>query len=133
MTVQASSPFLQPSGNSLMGLGVSNTQVYDVTVLAASGNIVITLPQICTKGRLRIKSSGVNAATTIAIGAITGTDGTNTVQFGGVGFAATPAGVNFELLKELLTDLQLTSITIPVTLAGATTAATISTEFYGIP
>lgn len=115
------------------GLGVAGVSVYDQTVLAASGTVTIPLPSPCTKLRIRIKSSGVNAATTIAIGNINLSDGTNTVQAGTAALATTAAGVNFDLNRELLTDIQAISISFVVTLAGATTTATISTEVYGNP
>lgn len=133
MTQQASSPFLQPSAAAMIGLGFPIVNVFDVTALTATGNIVLTLPQPITKGQIRLKSSAVNAATTIARGAVTGTDGTNTVRLQPAVSAATAAGQNFDETFDVLSDLQITSITIPVTLAGATTIATINTELYGNP
>jgi len=139
MTQQATSPFVQPSGNAMLGLGAPIIQTYDVTVLAATGTITLTPAtsqtnaQPFTKARLRMKSSAVNAATTITIGNVTGSDGTNTVILHNAELATTAAGANFDVNMILLSDLQLTSISYTVTLAGTTTAATISSELYANP
>jgi hypothetical protein len=133
MTLQASSPFIQTSAAAMSGLGVAGVSVYDVTALAATGNITIALPSVCTKLQVRIKSSLVNAATTIVRGPVTITDGTNTTRVQQGSAVATAAGQNFDENFDIYTDLQATSITIPYTLAGATTIATLSTEIFGNP
>lgn len=119
----------------MIGLGAPIIQVYDVTVQAASGTITLTPANgaVFTKGRLRIKSSAPNAATTVAIGNITVIDGTNTVIVKQAALAATAAGTNFDLNFEILTDLQATSISFSTTLGGATTAVTINSEFFANP
>jgi hypothetical protein len=117
----------------MQGLGVPAVQAYDVTALAATGTITLALSSPCTKLQVRLKSSAVNGATTILRGAVTITDGTNTVRVQPAGAAATAAGQNFDENFDVLTDIQATSISIPVTLGGATTVATISTEVYGNP
>jgi hypothetical protein len=135
MTLQASSPFLQSSQGTMTGLGVPVVSVYDVTALAAAGptNITIALPTPCTKIRVRQKSSLVNAATTILRGAVTITDGVNTTRVQPAVTAASAAGQNTDENFDIYTDLQTTSITIPITLAGATTIATMNTEVFGNP
>lgn len=135
MTAQATSPFTQPSAAALLGLGCPIVQSYDVTALAAVGPTTITIPlsQACTKLQMRIKTSAVNAATTILRGNVTITDGTNTAVVQPARAVATAAGANFDENFDILTDLQATSISYPVTLGGGTTIATVNTEVYGNP
>jgi hypothetical protein len=133
MTQQATTPFIQTSAAMLLGLGAPIQNIYDVSALAATGNVVITFVTPVTKGQIRSKSSATNGATTILRGAVTGTDGTNTVRLQPAWAAATAAGQNFDEIYEFVSDLQLTSLTIPFTLAGATTVATINTEVFGNP
>jgi len=134
MTAQASSPFLQPSAAVMLGLGTPIVQAYDVTALVAAGpgTITLTFPVACTKLQIRIKSSAVNGVTTILRGNISLTDGTNTTVVQPAR-TVTAAGANFDEIWEIVTDLQATSLSFPVTLAGATTTATINTEVYGNP
>jgi hypothetical protein len=82
---------------------------------------------------VRIKSSAVNGVTTILRGNVTVTDGTNTVVVQPARAAASAAGTNFDENFDIYTDLQATSISFPVTLAGATLIATINTEVFGNP
>ena len=133
MTQQATTPFVQSSSSTMLGFGAPIVQTYDVTAQAASGTITLTFSQPVTKGRLRIKSSGVNAVTTSAIGALTVTDGTNVVEVRGPLLAATAAGANFDIITEFCTDIQATSLSFATTLGGATTTATINSEFFGNP
>src|SRR5215472_14632892 len=98
MTVQANTPFVNTSSSGMIGKGAPIIQVYDVTVLAAAGptTITLTVPNgYMTKGQVRLKSSAVNAATTITIGNITLSDGTNTV-LSRPAQAATAAGQNLD-------------------------------------
>lgn len=133
MTAQATSPFVQTALGTTQGW-VSRVQAYDQTVLAATGTITLTTFAIpITKARLRIKSSAVNAATTQAIGIVTGTDGTSTVTLSPALLATSAAGTSFDLTTDLFSDLQLTSISFTVTLAGGAQASTISSELFGIP
>jgi hypothetical protein len=137
MSVQSKSTFLNPCSGIPAGyMGAPIVQAYDLTALTATGTITVNVAgtngQGVRRGVVRIKSSAVNGATTIAIGSITGTDGTNTVQLGATNrLAATAAGVNFDLFADFVSDLFLTSLSFTVTLAGGTTIATINTEVYG--
>jgi hypothetical protein len=136
MTAQATSPFLQPSAAAMLGLGFPIVNVFDVTALAAVGPTTITLPipaPGATKLQVRIKTSAVNAATTILRGAVSVTDGTNTVGVQPARAAATAAGANFDENFDVYVDINVTSISFPVTLGGGTTIATINTEVYGNP
>lgn len=122
----------------LNGLGVPIVSAYDQTALTATGTIVIptvtTGGQGITRGKIRIQSSAVNGATTTAVGNITCTDGTNTVQVGSTNrISATAAGVTFDFITEFIVGILATSFSIPVTLAGGTTIATINTEIFGTP
>jgi hypothetical protein len=139
MTQQATTPFVKSSASQMLGHGSPAIQCYDQTVLAATGTITLTPAtsqinaQPFTQGRLRIKSSAVNAATTQGIGVLTGSDGTNTVVLASTLLPTTAAGQNFDVIQEFSSDLQLTSLSFTVTLAGATTAATISSELFANP
>lgn len=139
MTQQATTPFVKSSASQMLGHGSPAIQCYDVTALAATGTITLTPAtsqtnaQPFTQGRVRIKSSAVNAATTQAIGVLTGSDGTNTVVLGVALLPATAAGQNFDVIQEFSSDLQLTSLSYTVTLGGATTTATVSTELFANP
>jgi hypothetical protein len=135
MTQQATTPFLATSASAMLGLGAPIVQVYDVTALTVAGPTTITLtwPNPITKGRLRIKSSGVNAVSTIALAGLTGSDGTNTVLLKPALEPATAAGQNFDNSWEIISDLQLTSLSFAATIGGATTTATINSEFFANP
>ena len=65
MTQQATTPFSNTSAALVLGMGAAIVQVYDVTAQAASGVITLTFSQPITKGQLRVKSSLLNAATTV--------------------------------------------------------------------
>jgi hypothetical protein len=133
MTQQATTPFVNTSAALTLGMGAPIVQVYDVTAQAASGTITLTFPQPITKGRLRIKSSGVNAVTTISVGSVTVTDGTNVVIVKPSLEPVTAPGQNFDISTEFACDIQATSLSFSTTLAGATTTATINSEFFGNP
>jgi hypothetical protein len=133
MTQQATTPFARTSSPLTMGMGAPIVQTYDVTVQTANGTITLTFSQPITKGQLRVKSSGVNAATTVAIGAVTVTDGTNVAVVYGQLLPATAAGQNFDRMIRFACDIQATSLSFSTTLGGTTTAATISSEFFGNP
>lgn len=133
MTQQATTPFTNTSAALTLGMGAPIVQVYDVTAQTASGTITLTFSQPITKGQLRVKSSGVNAATTAAIGAVTVTDGTNVVVVKEQFLLTDTAGQNFDILLRFACDIQATSLSFATTLAGATIAATINSEFFGNP
>lgn len=133
MTQQATTPFTNTSAAVLLGLGAPIGIFYDVTALTATGNVTITFNTPVTKGQIRSKSSATNAATTALRGAVTATDGTNTVRIQPAWTAATAAGQNFDEIYDFCSDLQITSITIPFTLGGGTTIVTINTEVFANP
>lgn len=133
MTQQATTPFTSTSASLTLGMGAPIVQIYDVTVQAAGGTIVLTFPQPITKGQLRVKSSAVNALTTIAIGNVTVTDGTNVVIVHPSTEPATAAGQNFDVLMRFACDIQATSLSFATTLTGASQVATINSEFFGNP
>jgi hypothetical protein len=136
MAQQSSTPFVQTALGTMLGFGAPLVQYYDSTALTATGTITLTgwTGPAITKGKLRIKSAAVNAATTIAIGNITATDGTNTVIIKGTALATTSAGSGlFDFLYEWASDLQVTSISFTVTLAGSSTIATIDSELFANP
>ena len=76
-------------------------------------------------GKVRVRTNTVNASTTTAI-TITATDGTTTVQIGQI--PATAAGVAIDYTTDFKTDLAITSISIAVTLGGATYTASVDWE-----
>lgn len=140
MAAQKASTCTQSAQGILNGLGVPIVSVYDQTALTATGTITLNTNTNngigITRGLIRIQAGlgTVNAATTCAIGAITGTNGTNTVQLGATNrLATTAAGVVWDLLVDFICAILCTSISFTVTLAGATQAATINTEIFGTP
>ena len=76
-------------------------------------------------GKVRIRTNTVNASTTTAI-TITATVGTTTLQIGQI--PATAAGVGIDYTTDFRTDLSITSISIAVTLGGATYTASVDWE-----
>lgn len=141
MTQQSSTPFTQTAKGTMLGLGAPIQLYYDVTALTATGTITLTVNPNAdqtdsvpiTKGRLRIKSTLVNAATTLAIGPVTVSDGTNTVQQSNALLATTAAGTEFDINADIYSELQVNTLSFTVTLAGGTQIATINTEFFGNP
>jgi hypothetical protein len=133
MTQQATTPFSSTSASLTLGMGAPIVQAYDVTAQTASGTITLAFSQPITKGQLRIKSTGVNAATTSSIGAVTVTDGTNVVVVSDPLLPATTAGQNFDRLLRFACDIQATSLSFATTLGGATEAVTLNSEFFGNP
>jgi hypothetical protein len=138
MAVQKSSTCVQTAQGILNGLGCPIVSAFDQTALTATGTITVaTLTPGgggITRGKIRIQTSAVNGATTLAVGAITCTDGTNTVQVGTTArISVTAAGTTFDFLTEFIVGIFATSFSFPVTLAGGTQAATINTEIFGTP
>jgi hypothetical protein len=123
----------------MTGLGAPILSFFDVTALTATGTITLNLANAginavpITKGRLRIKTTAVNAATTTAIGAVSVTDGTNTVQASAALLAVTAVGTAIDIHIDIYSELQVNSISFTVTLAGSATVATVSTEFFANP
>jgi hypothetical protein len=133
MTQQAATPFVNTSAALTLGMGAPIVQTYDVTVQTVSGTITLTFSQPITKGRLRVKSSGVSATTTITVGNVTVTDGTNVVIVKPAFEPVTTAGQNFDLLLEFAVDIQAISLSFATVLGGTAIAATINSEFFGNP
>lgn len=136
MAAQASSTCIQSAQGILTGFGAPIVSAYDQTALTATGNIVV--PTVTpggigiTRGKIRVQIYTLNAATTIAMGGITCTDGTTTVQVGATNrVAATAAGTQLDFLTDFIVGIIATSFTIPITLAGSTTTATVNTEIFG--
>lgn len=116
-----------------MGIGSPILQAFDVTALAATGNITINFGKGVSKFQVRCKSSATNGVTTILRGVVTATDGTNVYRVAAPWNSATAAGQNFDEIYDVVLDIWATSITIAYTLGGATTVTTINTEIYGNP
>lgn len=141
MAAQKSSTCTQSSQGILCGyLGSPIVSAYDQTALTATGTITVPTNSNngvgISRGLIRIQAGlgTVNAATVCAIGAITGTNGTNTVQLGATNrLAATAAGTVWDLLADFVCAILVTSISFTVTLSGGTTIATINTEVFGTP
>jgi hypothetical protein len=135
MAQQSSTPFVQTALGTMLGFGAPLVTYYDSTALTATGTITLTgwTGPAITKGKLRIKSTATNGATTLAIGNITVTDGTNTEIIKQTALSTTSAGTNFDFLYEWASDLQVTSLSFTVTLAGGTQASTIDSELFGNP
>lgn len=134
MASQLASTCVNPSAGILLGFGVPIGQAFDQTALTATGTITLTPNNPISKGKLRVQGLNPNVATTIAIGAITATNGTSTVQIGSTAnISTTAAGTEIDFLKEFILPFAATSFSIPVTLAGATTTVTLNSEVSGNP
>jgi len=134
MAAKTTTTCTNTAAGTLPGFGAYSQTGFDQTALTSTGSITVTMTGAVTKGKIRIQFSAVNAATTIAVGAITATDGTNTVQVGATArVSATSAGTVVDLITEFVIGINATSFTIPVTLGGSTQAATVNTEIYGNP
>lgn len=135
MAAKTASTCVNTAQGTLPGFGAPIQSAFDQATLAATGTITVPIPAPgITKGKIRIQTSGVNAATTTAIGAITATDGTTTVQVGATArVSTTAAGVAIDLISEFVLGINATSFSFAATLAGATTAATVNTEIFGNP
>lgn len=137
-------PFLNPVSQVMPGFGApacngSGTQVITTT----AGPTTLTIAAASTTpsaggtpfnlngspppsgGKIRIRTSAVNASTTTAI-TITVTDGTTTLQVDQIG--PTAAGGLIDETTNFRTDLAITSVSIAVTLGGSVFTATIDWE-----
>lgn len=123
------------SQGTLNGFGVPILAAFDQTALAATGTITLaSLSPAITKGKIRIQINGVNVATTLAIGAITATDGITPYQVGpSANVATTAAGTFLDFIRDFVLGINATSFAFTVTLAGGTQAATVNTELFGTP
>lgn len=138
MSAKTSSTCTNTAEGLLLGFGAPACMGFDQTALTATGTITITTnagpSTVFTKGILRIQMVNPNAGTTLAIGTVTVTDGVTTVQMGtGTALATTSAGVEVEVIKDIISALNATTITFTVTLAGSPTTVTVNSEFYGNP
>jgi len=136
MAAVTTSACTNPAASTLLGFGAPIGFGFDSTAMTATATTTIAItgcPGI-TKGKIRIQCTNPNAATTFAVGLITATDGTTTVQVGGTTtFAATAAGTKFDFIKEFVLPISANSFSIVFTLAGSTTTGTVNTEIYGNP
>lgn len=137
MTAKTASTCTYSAQGILNGLGTPIVSAYDQTALTATGTITIATSnngQGIRQGKIRIQTSSVNGATTTAIGAITCTDGTNTVQLGSTTrIATTAAGTVIDFITEFITAIFATSFSFTVTLGGGSTIATVNSEIFGTP
>lgn len=105
-------------------------QAIGVVINAATTNVVFNTfpgPGFVRWGIIRVKTTSVNAATTITW-KVTATDGTTTQQLVNP-TPVTAAGTNVDNNYFIYTDLNLTSITVAIT-SGVNTA-TYDVEFAG--
>jgi hypothetical protein len=131
MTQQATTPFANTAAASMLAWGAPIVQVYDVTsYTTVGGTITLAASQPFRHGRLRVKTSALNAAATPSIGAVSVTDGTNVVNVANPLLAAGAAGVNFDVIWDFWVDINATSISFPVTIAAA---GTINSELFANP
>jgi hypothetical protein len=119
----------------LLSLGFACTfvQRQGVATPVATTNIVIpatgSFTPVLSCGKIRVKNATVGAASTSYVGKITATDGTNVVQLYPGDLSATAAGQGLDEVIEFNSDLQITSITVPVTVTVA--ACTHDVEVAG--
>lgn len=108
------------------GRGVATTYVKREAVAAAVGAVAIAIPAApasfqptISNGRIRIRTNTMAGASTLIINKITGTDGTTTVELYAGDAAATAAATGLEREIPFCTNLDLTSITVNLTVGVA--------------
>jgi len=95
--------------------GVTTNVGATAITIPSSGNLSPT----ARSGRIRVKSATIGTNATFIVGKITATDGSSTVQLYGGDTAATSAGVGLSFILDFITDLNLTIITVNVTIGTA--------------
>ena len=137
MTAKTSSTCTNTAEGVMLGFGSPSVSGFDQTALSATGTITVTMNAgpitAGTKGLIRIQCLNPNAGTTIAIGPLTVTDGSTTVQVSGSLLSATSAGVEIDLFKEFVCPINATSIAYTATLGGSPTTGTFNTEVFANP
>ena len=117
--------FVKSTRSTLLGLGHAATYVKREAVATAVGATTITLPAsgsfapTLSCGKIRVKTTTVGASSTSIITRITGTDGTTTVNLYGGDTSASAAGYGIDHTIEFMTDLNLTAISVIVTVGTA--------------
>lgn len=117
----------------LQGMGTGAARGGRATATPAAVNtmtITLNLPVNC--GTVRAKAAGYTGGGGLTSMSVKGTDGTSTVDLGTVTGAGTATNV-VDVMEDFVTDLNLTSITVVLTLAGAPTGGTptVDAEVWG--
>jgi hypothetical protein len=108
---------------------VINTNTQMASNNTITGVQVSPLTSAISNGKVRVRSFTVGTSATLKVGAITATDGTTTVQIYAGDTAASTAGNALEFCADFVTNLNLTSFSIPVT--AAANACTVDIEVAG--
>ena len=108
------------------GIGSGDAVVQNLAVTANVGAVAVRLPSGSTSfaptasaGIIRIKSATIGTNATFLVNSITGTDGTTTINLVGAVDTASSAGIGIDRIYHFLTELNLTSITINITVGTA--------------
>lgn len=104
-----------------------NVPINATTTFALTGFV-----NFVRSGRIRFKTTTAPAASQITAIKITGTDGTNTVTLYQDAVARTAAEFE-DLLFHFISELNLTTVNVLITLANAGTAYTADLELAGNP
>jgi hypothetical protein len=99
---------------------------------AATANVLTGFINYVRSGKIRIKSTSAPAASQVTAILITGTDGVTTVTLYQDATARTAATL-LDFLYDFISELNLTTITVTITLANAGTAQTWDFEICGNP
>jgi len=110
-----------------VSLVAQNVPINATTTFALTGFV-----NYVRSGRIRVKFSAVPASSQITGIEITGTDGTTT-EILEYSSAAYPAATLIDKNYEFISDLNLTTISVLITMANAGTAATLDLEIAGNP
>lgn len=96
--------------------GVATNSGGDTTItVPASGSLTPTL----SKGMIRVKTATVGVNATVLLKSVTATDGSTTISLYAPDSAASSAGVGIERVIPFCTDLNLTSISVVLTVGTA--------------
>lgn len=109
----------------LAGMGAAGARGGKATMAAVAVN-TMTIPIVggpLNTGIVRAKASGYTGAGGLTSMSVKGTDGTSTVDLGLINGSGTATNV-VDVMLEFITDLNLTSVTVVLTLAGAPTGGT---------
>lgn len=117
----------------LQGMGAAGARGAKGTATPAAVNtITLTLNQPINCGTVRAKAGGYTGGGGLTSMSVKGTDGTSTVDLGLVNGSGTATNV-VDVMEDFVTDLNLTSLTVVLTLAGAPTGGTptVDAEVWG--
>lgn len=118
----------------LVGMGSAGARGGKASAVtpAAVNTLTITFNLPLNTGTVRAKAAGYTGGGGLTSMSVKGTDGVSTVDLGLVNGSGTATNL-VDVMSDFITDLNLTSITVVLTLAGAPTGGTptVDAECWG--